>query len=330
MNDEQRLRDLLRAGLPAAEPPGDLWDRSRGRLHRARARQRIAGALAALLVVVAVGVTTARVLPGAQEPGVQLDTSPQVVPASPSASPSPTPSPSPSPSPPPSPAPSAAPTPTPDPAPRASATPTALAEVPPAPATAAPCTDADPLPGAEPRAVPDLDGDGARDRVAVLGAQVQVTTSGGRVLAPFVTYDDAAVTGVGVADAEGDGQAELFVRSPGRAGERVTLAQVTGCRVRVVQNAQGVPYAFDVGERDDALVGVGCVRRGGEQVLVGLRGTLVGDRYEVERTAVDIRRDPARNGATDTVDVDAADPAAVGLIRSATCGESLLDDAAFP
>jgi len=328
VSDEQRLRDLLRAGLPAAEPPGDLWDRSRGRLRRARARQRGAGALAALLVVVAVGVTTARVLPGAQEPGVQLDTAPQVDPPGPPASPSPTPSPPASPSP--SPSPSAAPAPARDPAPRPSAAPTAPAEVPPAAATTAPCTDADPLPGAEPRTVPDLDGDGAPDRVGVLGAQVQVTTSGGRVLAPFVTYDDAPVTGVGVADAEGDGQAELFVRSPGRAGERVTLAQVTGCRVRVVQNAQGIPYAFDVGERGGALVGVGCVRRGGEQVLVGLRGTLAGDRYEVQRTAVDIRRDPARNGTTDTVEVDAGDPAAVDLIRSATCGTSLLDDAAFP
>lgn len=332
MSDEQRLRDLLRAGLPAGEPPDHLWDRSRGRLHRARVRQRAAGALAAVLVVAGVGLTAARVLPRADEPGVVLDAPDPSDPATPAGDPVP-PS-TPPPTGPPSPATSPTPSPTPgtEATPDAPATPRADPAAPVVTPDPTACDGGTPLAGAVRQPVGDLDGDGEPDEVAVQGVQVQVVTSGGLTLAPFTAYDDAPVERVGVADADGDGDPELFLVSAGRAGERVVMARVDGCDPGLVINAQGVPYAFDVGERDGDLVGMGCVDvdDDGRVELVGLRGSLQGAVWSVDRTTVDIGRDPARNGDADTVEVDAADPDGVGLIRSATCGESLLDDARFP
>lgn len=309
--DERRIADLLRSGLSQGEPPEQLWEVSRGRYRRVRAQRRAAGALAAVVAVLAVGLVIPRLVPGPPQQRLVLDAPSVLEPGATPTAPSP-----------PAPGPTVTPTPSPSPS-----TPSSL------PATATPsraaCSSSDLADGAQLRQVDDIDGDGAPDSVALAGGALQLVTADGLVTAPLEVGEQPA-RAVGVADLDGDGVGDLFVRTSGRAGERVTIARFDGCAITFVLNAEGEPYAFDVGDRADALVGMGCVDTDddGDLELVGLAGRLDGDAYAVERTVVDIRGARARNGAIDTVRVP-ADDARVELIYSATCGERLLDDAEF-
>lgn len=319
--EERRLAELLRSGLPDAEPPERLWERSRGRYRRVRARRRAAGAVAAVVALLAVGLAIPRLVPGAPQERLVLDAPSVAEPIAPSQPAATEPSSTP-------PAPEPVPTPpasvSPDPEPTAAPPPSS-----PSPSPTA-CERADPPGDAQLREVGDVDGDGAADAVALAGGALQLVTGDGLVTPPLDVGAQPAL-GVGLADVDADGDADLFVRTSGRAGQRVTIARFDGCALAFLLNAQGESYAFDIGQRDGALVGMGCVDVDDDGALevVGLEGRLDGDAYVVDRTVVDLRGDRAVNGAIDTVRVPAGDPRAVGLISSATCGERLLDDAVF-
>lgn len=316
--DERRLADLLRSGLPEGEPPEGLWERSRGRYRRVRARRRAAGVVAAVVAGLAVALAVPRLAPGPPQERLVLDAPAPARPSTPPATPSQSaPSSTPPASTPDDPGPSATP------APPASSTPQ------PSPSSAG-CAQVKLPQDALVRDVGDLDGDGAPDAVALAGGALRFVSADGAA-GPPLDAGEEPVSGVGVADADGDARPDLFVRAPGRAGQRVTIARLDGCALTFVANIQGEPYAFDIGEREGALVGMGCVDvdGDGDLELLGLQSRLDGDAYAVQRTVVDLRGARAVNDAIDNVDVAADNARGVELLRSATCGERLLDDVTF-
>lgn len=283
MSDEQRLRALLRAGLPDTPRPGaDLWDRSRVRYRRVRARRRAAGVVAVAAMVFAVVVAVPRLLPGPPEESLILSGGPEPV-----------------------------------------TVPETVPEEPPAPV---PCGLPTPIDLAAFSFLRDLDGDGEAEGIAIAGSGLQVARSNG-VVTPLADAG-GTITSVGLADVNGNGFDNLVVRTLGPAGERVVLARLDDCALEFVRDVQDAPYAFDIGERDGVLVGMGCVDvdGDGELDLVGLSSRLDGPEYVVQRTVVEVAGGRAFDSATDTVRVPAADAEAVALIRGATCGDNPLDD----
>jgi hypothetical protein len=307
--DDERLRDLLHRGLPAAEPADDLWERSHRRYRRVRAQRRASGALAAVLVLAALGAIVFQMLPRTTDP-VVLDDG-----GTPAISETATPDAAPAPSPTPEDTPPAAPAPT--------SPPSAPAQVaPPAPSSPGlPCQEvpqpSTTLAGIEP------DGDAGLERAGVEGSRLYLVDDG------VVSAIDAGAPIVrwGYVDATGDGLAEFFVGTAGRAGQRMLMARITDCGLAFVRNVQGAPYAFDIGMRGGLPVGMGCVDtdQDGDVEIVGLEGRREGSEYLVTRTVVDVEGLRATNGEFDVVGVDAADTDGLFLISQATCGEDPLD-----
>jgi hypothetical protein len=199
-------------------------------------------------------------------------------------------------------------------------------------ATAAPsqsgCTrraSADPGGDISSEARGDLDGDGQEDRV------VGWTTGGERVFTAATAaggvseWRNSNPSGAdprvyGIADADEDGRAEVFV-SPGRNAYVLTLVD---CQVTPYLNPQGEPYAFDLGTGDQGT-GVGCVDADGDgrRDLVGLL-RVPGDGAEVRwrRTIVELHGPQARNGAVSEGTYAAPrDDAAIALLSKVTCGD---------
>lgn len=291
MSDEQRLRDLLRAGgFDTPEPSADLWDRSRAHYRRVRGRRRAAMALAVAAAVLAVAVAVPPLLPGPPEESLAFREGPEQTAAAEAAAQERS-----------------------DPAAEPSLGPT-------------PCADEAPADPAVFQSIRDLDGDGGLEGIAIVGGGLQVARSNG-VVTPLADAG-GTITAVGLVDVDGDGLGNLWVRTPGPAGERIVMARLDDCALEFVRNVQGAPYLFDIGELDGALVGMGCVDADddGELDLVGLSGRLDGPEYVVDRTVVEVAGGRAFVSATDTVRVPAGDRDAVALINSATCGDELLDD----
>lgn len=323
MSDEQRLRALMRAGIPEAPEPGaELWERSRARYHRVRAQRRAAVAVATAAAVLAVVAAVPRLLPGPPQRSLVLqggsaqdagaDAPPEGFAPRPEPGPSPVAQPTSTDASPSEALPADRPSP-PAPDPISSPGPT-------------PCSTEAPVDPAAFRYISDLDGNGEPEGIAIAGSGLQVARSDG-VVTPLVDAG-GPVTAVGLVNVDGNGFDNLWVRTPGPAGERVVMARLDDCALEFVRDVQGAPYVFDVGERDGALLGMGCVDADddGELDLVGLSGRLDGPEYVVERTVVEVAGGRAFVSATDTVRVPAQDTEAVALLRSVTCGDSDVDD----
>jgi hypothetical protein len=183
----------------------------------------------------------------------------------------------------------------------------------------------------------DVDGDGRADQVwlsaGAKGTFVGVTTAAGR--GAQLRVDQPEHTAVlGAADANGDGRAEVFVRTSRPAGlgvsDRVSLAVFSACGLQWVRNIQGRPYAFLVQSRAAGGDGVGCVDADGDgrSDLVGLHAVRSGAKVAWTRTIVRVGGTRATNGAIDhgTFQVG-KDDARIDALVSATCGDDDFRDA---
>jgi hypothetical protein len=129
----------------------------------------------------------------------------------------------------------------------------------------------------------------------------------------------------GVADVDGDGRAEVFVRR--RDSGRFLVAQLVGCEFQFVENADGRPYEFVVGTQASGVYdGIGCVDVDGRSELVGLHGDTHGTVVEWTRTTVSLRDGQARNGVVDSGTFTIGrDDTAIDLLGQATCGDVQLN-----
>lgn len=219
------------------------------------------------------------------------------------------------------------------------AAPPAATEAAPAPS---PCPQGEEGPvGAEEFAA-DLDGDGQADTLGAEGAAgsryLNARLSGGGTAGALIG-PSAAAEGqaneprvLGVADADGDGRDEVFLRLASGVADPATvvrLVRLVGCELVVVRNQQGEPYTFEIGEGDHRADGVGCVDVDGDgrTELVGLHATTNdGEVVDYTRTVVGLEGGTATNGAIDHgTYTSPADNDAIALLSQVTCG-----DQAFP
>jgi hypothetical protein len=173
----------------------------------------------------------------------------------------------------------------------------------------------------------DIDGDGQPDTLYVGIDQGSSLRRFGVVTASGVrsewTVDNASPVApgiLGIADANQDGQIEIFV-NPGRIVDVLTYRD---CTLRPYLNKDGDPYGFSVGF-DEAGTGMGCVDADGDgkRDLVGLKaGEREGDEVPWTRTIVTLQGDQARNGPTSTgTYTSPKDDQAIALLSRITCGE---------
>ncbi len=204
-----------------------------------------------------------------------------------------------------------------------SASPTNSPPPTPPPPTPPVCPQAAAVPGRT--SVPiDVDGDGRPDDVHAVGGTLAIGLTGsGTASAPLNT----ASPYVYVLPVESDATpgAELLVvtrggiGTDGSIGMLATLWDVHGCTLAPVPNAQGSPYAFEVGssQSDTRRAGVAC----DGSAPVGV--TSVRDAkgaWTVTRTPVSSAGGRAVNGTPTTTSVPAGDPAA---LQDATCGSAV-------
>jgi len=239
-------------------------------------------------------------------------------------------------------------------------TPAAPAPTPaaPAPTPAAPAPAPSAAPSATPEACPpagdvagfpddfqgpmtgDVDGDGLPDEVWVDGGgpetqppRIAVRTAQGAVSAlEFDTRRPWEDRLAGVADADGDGRAEIFVRhttaGPGgvSSSDVVSVAVFRDCAPAFISNVEGRDYQFAIVEGDlSRRSAVGCVDADGDGVLdlVGVQSQELADgTHAFTRTIVEIDGTRATNGATDT----GVSPEAPPFV---SCGEDPFDDPVF-
>jgi hypothetical protein len=179
----------------------------------------------------------------------------------------------------------------------------------------------------------DVDGDGQPDQLYVGVDQSSSLRRFGVVTKTGVrsewTVDNASPVApavLGIADANQDGQIEIFV-NPGRVVDVLTFRD---CTLQPYLNQEGQPYGFSVGF-DDAGSGMGCVDADGDgrRDLVGLKaGEREGDQVPWTRTIVTLSANQARNGATSSgTYTSPKDDAAIELLSRITCGD---DDFANP
>jgi hypothetical protein len=181
--------------------------------------------------------------------------------------------------------------------------------------------------GVASRTFGDVDGDGAPDVLYVgvdQGASLRrfgvVTASGIRSEWTVDNASPVAPAVLGVADADEDGQVEIFV-NPGRVVDVLTFRD---CTLQPYLNREGEPYGFSVGF-DDTGTGMGCVDADGDgrRELVGLTaGERSGDQVPWTRTIVELSGNQARNGATSSgTYTSPRDDAAIELLHRITCGD---------
>jgi hypothetical protein len=186
--------------------------------------------------------------------------------------------------------------------------------------------------GVASRAFGDVDGDGQPDTLYVSVDQSSGarrfgvrTASGVRSEWAVGNASPVAPGILGTADANQDGQVEIFV-NPGRVVDVLTYRD---CTLQPYLNKQGEPYGFSVGF-DDAGTGMGCTDADGDgkRDLVGLEvGEREGDQVPWTRTIVTLQGDQARNGATSSgTFTSPKDDEAIALLSRITCGEDSFSD----
>jgi hypothetical protein len=177
-----------------------------------------------------------------------------------------------------------------------------------------------------------VDGDGAADTLyvgvkAADGARVFGVVTATGVASQWAVANASPVPPsiLGVADADDDGHAEIFV-NPGRIVDVLTFRD---CQLVPYTNREGEPYGFDVGLRGTGT-GAGCVDADGDgrRDLVGLLAEpLDANRVRWHRTIVELDGTEARNGASDTGEYQRpADDDAIALLSTFTCGDQTFDD----
>lgn len=176
-----------------------------------------------------------------------------------------------------------------------------------------------------PTAIPDVDGDGATDQAFFLNGLtptggrrfVILTHAGGRAEANIQSASPVPLS-VLVANADQRGPVEILVSD----NRTVQLFAYTDCMIKVVRNAQGSPYEFDLGFRGTGT-GVGCVDTGSGRKLVGLNVTGEdGGVVHWKRTVINLDGTEARNGASsEGTFTRPADDAAIDLLHTVSCGD---------
>jgi hypothetical protein len=193
--------------------------------------------------------------------------------------------------------------------------------------SACPATPGGDVPsGMASRVMGDVDGDGRPDTLYVgVGADGLrrfgvVTATGARSewTIPNASPVDPSI--YGVADADQDGRAEVFV-NPGRV---VYLLTYASCTLQPYLNKDGQPYAFSIGFGAIGT-GVGCIDADGDgrRDLVGLDQTDAGTgKVAWTRTIVTLHGTQARNGAKSSgTYTSPADDHAIALLNQVTCGD---------
>jgi hypothetical protein len=174
----------------------------------------------------------------------------------------------------------------------------------------------------------DVDGDGVGDRVWIgSGAdgvtEVGVVTAAGGGASRVFDSASPVRRSVLVVDADGRGPVEILADD----GRSVQVWAFVDCGIVDVTNVAGETYTFSLGFSEIGT-GVGCVRVGGAQRLVGLHvvsdeGTVV----EWSRTVVDLDGTQARNGRVETGTFTRPDDdRAIELLHQVTCGELTMTD----
>jgi hypothetical protein len=199
------------------------------------------------------------------------------------------------------------------------------------------CSEGGPRPEGGRTIAADVDGDGADDQVwlkgGAKGARVGVTTKAGTGSELAIrTAKPPAV--LGAEDANGDGRAEIFVRTAGAQAaqvvDHVTLAVFSGCRLRWVTNVQGRPYTFVVRSGNVEGDGVGCVDadNDGRVDLVGTHAEAAdGEQVRWTRTIVRLDGTRAISGSKDAGFFELGrDDARIETLVTATCGDNDFSD----
>lgn len=150
-------------------------------------------------------------------------------------------------------------------------------------------------------------------------------------------------TAVGIATAEGYGEAKILSASPLQrsallidaqqdgshqiivdAGREAILYAVSGCTITPVADRQGASFRFDLGHRRGNGDGVGCSDLGDGRRLVGLlqlRDEQDNPVMAVRRTEIDLNDATATIGRSDTVPVSSDHDPAWTTASGISCGE---------
>lgn len=170
----------------------------------------------------------------------------------------------------------------------------------------------------------DVDGDGQQDTLWVAtGTErtVGVTTASGATFThPITLGGPAGATAFALQPSEG-GPADVLV-SDGRAADLLT---VQDCALVDVTDADGKPWAFDLGFTGYGT-GVGCLDLDGDGTrdLVGLNLVPTaeqGTARTVTRTVIHVDGTVAAAGAQDEVTLAAADETGIETASAITCGD---------
>jgi hypothetical protein len=150
-------------------------------------------------------------------------------------------------------------------------------------------------------------------------------------------------TTVGIATADGYGEAEIRSASPLRrsallidaqldgnhqiivdAGREAILYSVYGCTITPVVGPQGTSFWFDLGHRRGKGDGIGCTDFGDGRRLVGLLQVRDGEDkplLRVRRTQIDLNGATATIGRSDTVSAVSEEDPAWRTAATITCGD---------
>lgn len=172
----------------------------------------------------------------------------------------------------------------------------------------------------------DFDGDGDNDQL-LIGERTEVRVqfaAGGSSTVEVPTAKPFGV--IGAQDVQRDGREEAFIEIlQGEPGGRpgVFIAAVIGCELRLLQNVEGAPYMFIVGDKGETGDGLGCV----DGQLVGLHYERDGARVAWERTAVQFAGEQLVNGDQTTGELRSPqDDDEIRLLSEATCYDDPLDN----
>lgn len=150
-------------------------------------------------------------------------------------------------------------------------------------------------------------------------------------------------TDVGIATAQGYGEAKILSASPLQrsallidaqqdgnhqiivdTGREAILYAVSGCTITPVVDQQGASFRFDLGHRRGNGDGIGCSDLGDGRRLVGLlqvRDEQDNPLMAVRRTEIDLNGATARIGRSDTVPVSSHQDPAWTTAGAISCGD---------
>jgi hypothetical protein len=117
-------------------------------------------------------------------------------------------------------------------------------------------------------------------------------------------------------DAQGDGQQQLLVSN----GRSAYLYLVSGCELTPVNDKQGQPFVFDLGNQGNGT-GIACLDLGAGRRLVALQVLQSDSGSTVRRTQIDLDGATATPGRSDTITATSHNDPTVASAITISCGD---------